>query len=474
MCAILIAYGFRGYPQAFLYDPSRKHVMSQPKHELLHDSSRQDVTSQLKMLHDSSKQDLISQLKHALLHDSSKQDLISQLKHALLHDSSKQDLISQLKHALLHDSSKQDLISQLKHALLHDSSKQDVRSQPKHELLPSSSRQDKMSHPKHELTEMTLQGKKNLVSTTQFEMLKKDHWLKGIAQLDTSSRPTPICHQEQRVLAVEEYCRKHQDMNAKNIPLRNLTYGLFVDDVHKVVMCIHEKVGSTTWRFILADNIKPLDEDNWKPDIHLTLHKFNISRLDDMKYSDEDIRQRLDHYYKVMIVRHPYDRLQSSCFAKFVTKSSLAISDAQEIFANLHPRASEEEIQQGNVSFSDIVCWIQLGNEHHRWEGPYHKRCFPCQVHYDYYVKLETQDRDAEFIINNILSGRPGKMVKNRHQPAMNTVDFRRYLYVMENLPDEQLKFLRKRLQPDLDMFGYSFSEKTLVGKCGNDERQCC
>ena len=316
-----------------------------------------------------------------------------------------------------------------------------------------------------------MKDKTKLVPKEQLEMLKKDHWIKGIVQVNTSS--VPICHQEQRVSAVEEYCHKHHDTNADDMPPRNLTDYLLVDDVHKVLMCLHDKVGSTTWRYILADNIKPLTKDNWKPGIHRTLYKFNISRLNATKYSDADIRHRLDHYYKVMVVRHPYDRLQSSYFAKFVTKDALAMPAAQEIFANLHPHASDEEKQQGNITFSDLVRWIQLGNVHPRWDGPYHKQCFPCQVHYDYYVKLETQDRDAPFIINNILSGRPGRTVLNHHQPAMNTVGFSRYMYVMENLPEEQRQFLRQRLQPDLDMFGYSFSEETLIGKCGNDQ-QCC
>ena len=88
--------------------------------------------------------------------------------------------------------------------------------------------------------------------------------------------------------------------------------GLFVDDRHKVLICTHAKAGSTTWKTILATNVIPLSQGYLKYAtgvIQHSLHNFNIYKLNDRsKFSDDDIRLRLQTYYKVMIVRHPYDR----------------------------------------------------------------------------------------------------------------------------------------------------------------------
>ena len=318
-------------------------------------------------------------------------------------------------------------------------------------------------HEEH-ITKMTRESK---------EMLRKEHWMKAITQNSTNGSSVQKCHNEQRVSVVEDYCHTHYGMKEAKMPLRKLAQGLLVDDVHKVLMCTHAKVGSSTWKSILADNIKPLEEVKMNSPMHGNVHKFGIWQLSDIRYSDEDIQQRLNTYYKVMVVRHPYDRLQSCYFDKIAQKIKGFLPTIHNIIAKLYPNASEKITKDGNITFSDFVRWIQLGHNDKHWQGPYHKRCFPCLVHYDYYVKLETQDRDASFIVNNILSGRPGQKLKHHFQPTMSTVGFSSYMYVMENLSDQQLQFLRKRLQPDLDMFGYTFAEKTLIGKCGN-EQQCC
>ena len=46
-------------------------------------------------------------------------------------------------------------------------------------------------------------------------------------------------------------------------------------------------------------------------------------------------------------------------------------------------------------------------------------------------------------------------------------------LHQFKNLTESQLSFLQKRLQVDLDMFGYSFDKDKYIAKCGYG-KECC
>ena len=84
--------------------------------------------------------------------------------------------------------------------------------------------------------------------------------------------------------------------------------GLYVDDTNKVLMCSHGKVGATTWKTILANNTvkNPIMKADIK--IHATLGRYGIKKLSSGRYSEQDINDRLENYFKFMVVRHPFDR----------------------------------------------------------------------------------------------------------------------------------------------------------------------
>ena len=88
-----------------------------------------------------------------------------------------------------------------------------------------------------------------------------------------------------------------------------LPQALLVDDDNKILMCLHAKVGCSSWKWILVNNTaSDPDKIPWNREVHNLIWKYNISRVTDRKYSDDEIRYRLDNYYKVLVVRHPYDR----------------------------------------------------------------------------------------------------------------------------------------------------------------------
>ena len=84
-----------------------------------------------------------------------------------------------------------------------------------------------------------------------------------------------------------------------------------MDDKHKVLMCVHAKAGSSSWKMIMANNTskKPVNEaETGHIMIHNNMKRFGLHTLGHRSYSEEDIKMRLVKYYKFLVVRHPYDR----------------------------------------------------------------------------------------------------------------------------------------------------------------------
>ena len=85
---------------------------------------------------------------------------------------------------------------------------------------------------------------------------------------------------------------------------------MVVDDVNKVLICLHAKVGCSTWKWIMVNNTakRPVKPTKDLGVIHSLMWNYDLSRINNKKYSDEDIKHKLENYYKIMVVRHPYDR----------------------------------------------------------------------------------------------------------------------------------------------------------------------
>ena len=166
-------------------------------------------------------------------------------------------------------------------------------------------------------------------------------------------------------------------------------------------------------------------------------------------------------------------RLQSLYKDKFVGSNAQFHDTAPYMRQHYHPNVSASQFK---ISFPDMIQFIKDGHRDVHWQGPYHQYCAPCLVHYDYIVKLETHDQDAGYILSTKLKDRRSRdFVANRKQGSFprTMLGDGKHLELFRNLTSSQLKFLNERLQPDLDMFGYSFDENTLVAKCGYGE-DCC
>ena len=111
----------------------------------------------------------------------------------------------------------------------------------------------------------------------------------------------------------------------KDVTLQNLkkikTYtNVAVDDKHKLLYCYVPKVGCTSWKVklsLMSDKAggAVLNTHPSPVDTRGGLAKYSIKMLS--TYTPEQIKFRLENYFKFIFVRHPMERLVSSYRSKF-------------------------------------------------------------------------------------------------------------------------------------------------------------
>jgi carbohydrate 4-sulfotransferase 8 len=146
-----------------------------------------------------------------------------------------------------------------------------------------------------------------------------------------------------------------------DIKLRKMVKAFYTIDKFRVIFCIHAKVGSSTWFNILANNSAPEKyAHKGNSDLHLVFRRYNITSLADNIYTREDILYRLKNYYKVMPVRHPFDRLVSAYRDKLVDGSpSYRRQWGPSIMKRYRGTLTEEQRQTGKgVTFEEFIRYV--------------------------------------------------------------------------------------------------------------------
>ena len=240
---------------------------------------------------------------------------------------------------------------------------------------------------------------------------------------------------------------------------------LLVSDQFNLTVCINWKTGSSSLRSILLQNsgLESWDEAEVISNDLQELSKFPLS----------GIRYRLQHYFNIIMVRHPLDRLVSAYNDKLNMDKEYRQRLGKLIIDRDHLNVSKSEYASGKgVSFKQFIDFILEGGRDPHWDS-YSKKCLPCLLPYNYLMRTETMDEDLRYIINYKLSGK-GRNVKERHwrPPARNN----RLLHEYESVPDKLVEEISKKYKADMAIFGYDVerSEKGVKARCKVVNADCC
>ena len=131
--------------------------------------------------------------------------------------------------------------------------------------------------------------------------------------------------------------------------------------------------------------------------------------------------------------------------------------------------------------FVRLIHDFKTYDDHFR--APYEAKCHACFLNYDYVVKLETNDRDADFIIDNVLQGhgshqalKLNSFVSSKDNNTQLWKTGRSLKRFFHNATLRQVKWLMRRHGLDLAMYGYSYDIGTYRSKylTNGENGMCC
>ena len=251
--------------------------------------------------------------------------------------------------------------------------------------------------------------------------------------------------QDERKQKLNSYCQKHP--NERELPSKNDMNHLIVLDEAKIIYCSIPKVASTEWKealtaYLFHERIQGKRAQNrtlWK---HLT------------EYSNRNVAEKIQKYYKFIFVREPFARLLSAYKSKFEAQNGFYHRTfGREIIKKFRANATEHAKNYGDdVTFFEFVKHIvYTGNQDEHWRS-YDQLCHVCSVGYDFIGHLETIDEDAPFLIKQARVDSRVTFQSNRRSSASSEL-----LRYYSQIPIPYIKRLHHIYFKDFEMFGYLF-----------------
>ena len=230
---------------------------------------------------------------------------------------------------------------------------------------------------------------------------------RGLAESAQESPETDVPHKE-RSEHVKTICLKKKIVPHMGIIPETFSQ-ILVDDKYQFLYCEVPKVACTNWKrimLILTGRMNTSDPSAIPPkDAH---HQKLLRGLH--TYSPDEIRYRLEHYFKFMFVRDPLERLLSAYRNKFTVKYNTYFNErfGRRIIRQYRHNPSEESLRRGHdVRFDEFVKYLvdpqTTSNEplNAHWRH-YYKLCQPCRVQYDFIGKYETLHEDVRYVLQHL------------------------------------------------------------------------
>ncbi|XP_027725791.1 carbohydrate sulfotransferase 14 [Vombatus ursinus] len=176
---------------------------------------------------------------------------------------------------------------------------------------------------------------------------------------------------------------------------RTLFRHILVSDQYHFLYCYVPKVACSNWKRVLKVLAGALDS----VDVRLKMdHRSDLVFLADLR--PEEIRYRLQHYFKFLFVRDPMERLLSAYRNKFGEIREYQQRYGAEIVRRYRVGAGPSPAGD-DVTFPEFLRYLvdeepERMNEH--WM-PVYQLCQPCAVHYDFVGFYERLEADANQVL---------------------------------------------------------------------------
>ncbi len=257
---------------------------------------------------------------------------------------------------------------------------------------------------------------------------------------------------------------------------------ILVDDKHGVMYRGIWKAGSTTW---LAALTKAMGGDpKNKATVHSerNLKSLGVKRLNGDYYNPQEVRYRLENYFKFIVVRHPYDRIYSAWRDLFF-KGDGAYRWLSAYIAHKSQRPPFSDPKEGKTwenktTFQEFAQYLVGKRKRDAHWAPY-RTFFPCAVQWDAIVKMETMSIDAPLVLKMYNLTNYTLPWMHAHGSRNKPVHFRKSLPDFKSLTPKASSYLRQQYSEDMRMFGYSWNAELQEAIClydsqSQDAQACC
>ncbi|XP_031843826.2 carbohydrate sulfotransferase 11 [Nomia melanderi] len=238
---------------------------------------------------------------------------------------------------------------------------------------------------------------------------------------------------------------------------------ILVDEQHELLYCYVPKVACTNWKRVLM-----IATGKWPGNDPLEIpadqahSQGTFQRLSN--YTLPEIERMLTTYDKLIVVRHPMERLLSAYRNKLEAKhekSSMYFQSrfGRKIIKRYRQNATEHSLKNGDdVTFPEFVEFVtddssnETRNEH--W-NPIYELCQPCLVNYNLVSKYESLVEDA----TEVLERMGVESVNFPGKPANSEPTSKKLEKYYSTLTYKQLRKLADLYKLDLKLFDYSLEE---------------
>ncbi|KAJ0032214.1 hypothetical protein NQD34_002295 [Periophthalmus magnuspinnatus] len=232
---------------------------------------------------------------------------------------------------------------------------------------------------------------------------------------------------------------------------RTLLQHILVNDQYGFLYCYVPKVACSNWKRVMKVLSGVLE--NVKVNIKMN-HKSDLVFLASLK--PDEIKYRLQHYFKFMFVREPMARLLSTYRNKFGEIEAYQKKYGVEIIKRYRKGyIKDSKIAGDDVTFDEFVRYlldedIERMNEH--WM-PMYNLCQPCVVPYNFIGTYENLERDAEYALQQIKA--PSTVQFPERQAWYKPITAETLHYYLCSLPQKLLKELLLKYILDFSLFTY-------------------
>ncbi|XP_013414722.1 carbohydrate sulfotransferase 11-like [Lingula anatina] len=237
---------------------------------------------------------------------------------------------------------------------------------------------------------------------------------------------------------------------------------LWVDDRHSLIYCEIPKVGCTNFKRLMYGLTANADITEYKDigayEVHYKYQKFLVPLSD---FSEFGIKFRLANYLKVVLVRHPFERLVSAYRNKLEKLSAFSRQIGAYIKPFMRSPGMKSAPQEGDgISFAAFVKYINVYSQlstkpfNPHWRT-YNELCNPCDVKYDVIVRYETIQHDVSMLLKLLRVAEKFKYPDGDMSSVSSAGVWRSYF---ANVPSSDLNELKGIYKLDAKLFNYTFN----------------